>query len=347
MMLFSCCCSKQRDDPKSLSPSGKHVPETFLPGFSNDSKLKSVQRILLEFVGQEAKLGLRDVEAFEILEKLIQAAQNRDEINKKEVVRIYRETLNPQEVKQYLVQDFFFTDNTRSRYSYSKVAVFNLLYAGGTETDKANFLFNLMESGSPASTQVIQTHSQKLLTVLEILTFIPCITVGEILKVQSRFESGQEEDEFIELLALYSTNAHMIKEFALHLESTYIFPVTFQSTQQRQPAVAGGKQYLSRKEFIKVMEQCGYIILKPNEIRKKYTEFVLFNKARALLPSRKKGISKEEKKQVNRSLQSEFQNKSIEESIKVRESKTKKRGQDSHNEYSDSVTPGLSSRKKD
>lgn len=71
MMLFSCCCSKQRDDPKSLSPSGKHAPETFLPGFSSDQKLKSMQRILLEFVALEAKLGLRDIEAFEILEKMI------------------------------------------------------------------------------------------------------------------------------------------------------------------------------------------------------------------------------------------------------------------------------------
>lgn len=141
-------------------------------------------------------------------------------------MRIYRETLNPQEVKQYLVQDFFFTDNTRSKYSYNKVATFNLLYAGGSESDKANFLFNLMESGSPASSQVIQTHSQRLLSILETLTFIPCIVVGEILKIQGRFES-QEEDEFLELLALYSTNAHMLKEFALHLEQTYIFPVTF------------------------------------------------------------------------------------------------------------------------
>lgn len=35
------------------------------------------------------------------------------------------------------------------------------------------------------------------------------------------------------------------------------------------------------------MEECQYIVVKPHELRKKYTEFVLFNKPRALLPSRK------------------------------------------------------------
>ena len=74
-----------------------------------------------------------------------------------------------------------------------------------------------METETRASSQVIQTHSAKLLGVLESLTFIPCIAVGEILNTQKRFESDQEEEDFLDLLALYSTNAHMLKEFALHL----------------------------------------------------------------------------------------------------------------------------------
>jgi hypothetical protein len=78
MMLFSCCCSKQRDDKSGgLSPGGKHSstpPDTFLPGFGTDSKLKSMSRILIEFITQEAKLGFREIEAYEILEKLIQSA---------------------------------------------------------------------------------------------------------------------------------------------------------------------------------------------------------------------------------------------------------------------------------
>lgn len=95
---------------------------------------------------------------------------------------------------------------------------------------------------------------------------------------------------------------------------------------------------------MKAMDSCGYLLLKPNELRKKYTEFVLFNKARALLPSRKKGIQKVEGR-ADRSLHSESQNKSIEESLTVRESKRggKIRGLESHNEYSDSVTPGMMS----
>lgn len=148
------------------------------------------------------------------------------------------------------------------------------------------------------------------MNVLETLTFIPCIAVGEILNTQRRFESDQEEDDFLELLALYSTNSHMLKEFALHLESTYIFPVSFQSSQRMQTVVSGAKQFLTRKDFLKMMNDSSYIILRPNDLRKRYTEFVMFNKARALLPSRKK---KEEKK-LNLSLQSEFHDKSLEES---------------------------------
>lgn len=34
------------------------------------------------------------------------------------------------------------------------------------------------------------------------------------------------------------------------------------------------------------MEESSFILLRPHEIRKKYTEFVMANKSRALLPSR-------------------------------------------------------------
>ena len=82
----------------------------------------------------------------------------------------------------------------------------------------------------------------------------------------------------MELLALYSTNAHMLREFALHIEQIYFFPLTSKKVS---------KTVLTRKDFIKRMEDSNFILFRPNEIRKKYTEFVLFNKPRALLPSRK------------------------------------------------------------
>jgi len=41
-----------------------------------------------------------------------------------------------------------------------------------------------------------------------------------------------------------------------------------------------------RPDFIKKMEDSAYLLIKPHEIRKKYTEYVWQNKARALLPSK-------------------------------------------------------------
>ena len=88
-----------------------------------------------------------------------------------------------------------------------------------------------------------------------------------------RFETGEE---FYELVALYSTNSNILREFAVFIESSYLFPDKSQSAQ-----------YLTRKEFLKRMEESEYLIIKPNELRKKYTQFVYNNKLRALLPSRK------------------------------------------------------------
>jgi hypothetical protein len=76
---------------------------------------------------------------------------------------------------------------------------------------------------------------------------------------------------------------------------------------------------MSRKEFHEKMSESGFILIKPNELRKKYTEFVMFNKARALLPSKRSHKTIKEEIKANRSLQ----NKSIEEAVIVQESKTR------------------------
>lgn len=66
----------------------------------------------------------------------------------------------------------------------------------------------------------------------------------------------------------------MLREFSIMLVNTHFFP----SVQE--------KQYLTRQDFQLKMEESSFILLRPHEIRKKYTEFVMANKSRALLPSR-------------------------------------------------------------
>lgn len=66
----------------------------------------------------------------------------------------------------------------------------------------------------------------------------------------------------------------MIREFSVHLVSTFLFPQS------------DDRQYLMRSDFLKKLDDCAFLLVKPHELRKKYTEFVWQNKARALLPTR-------------------------------------------------------------
>lgn len=138
--------------------------------------------------------------------------------------------------------------------------------------EKANFLFNVVENSQSSA---VHNHSQKLISTLEHITYISAIAVGEILNSVRRFTSDSDDSDFQELLSLYSTNANMLREFSNHICSLYLFPSTLDD-----------KQYMQRAEFLKRMEDCVYLLIKPNEIRKKYTEYVWQNKARALLPSK-------------------------------------------------------------
>lgn len=62
-------------------------------------------------------------------------------------------------LKDYLKQDFFFTDNSRIKYDFKKVMVFNLLYAGGTLEEKATLLFNMITNGE---SEYVKNNSPRL-----------------------------------------------------------------------------------------------------------------------------------------------------------------------------------------
>jgi len=58
----------------------------------------------------------------------------------------------------------------------------------------------------------------------------------------------------------------MVRDFAIFMIDSYLFP----STESRQS--------LFKMDFLKIMECCNYILIKPFEMRKKYTEYVLTHK---------------------------------------------------------------------
>lgn len=164
--------------------------------------------------------------------------------------------------------------------------LFGLLYAGGKDLEKANFLFNVMENSASSA---VHNHSQKLLAALESLTFIASVAVAEILNSTRRFPSALEDAEFQELFALYATNSNMLREFASHAASSFLFPAS------------EARQYLVREDFLRRLEDCKHLLVKPHELRKKFTEYVWQNQARARLPARPlKRLSKESAEEVKR-----------------------------------------------
>ncbi len=80
------------------------------------------------------------------------------------------QNVNQKAIKNFLVQDFFFTDNTRTKYDLNKITLFNILYCGGRDEDKACFLFKLMQSSEQKKSpkkQMLMSQSSKLLQVLD------------------------------------------------------------------------------------------------------------------------------------------------------------------------------------
>ena len=67
----------------------------------------------------------------------------------------------------------------------------------------------------------------------------------------------------------------MLREYAVLLITTSLFPVG----QEKPPS-------MNKKEFKLKVKEADYLFLKPNEIRKGYSLYVIQNRSRALLPSR-------------------------------------------------------------
>ncbi len=78
-MIWSYCCAKSRKDLDAT-----------LEG--SDSRIKNINGILLEFVNEESKLGLKEVSCLDMIEKVL-LASNKGEIPKKEIIQIYKSTM--------------------------------------------------------------------------------------------------------------------------------------------------------------------------------------------------------------------------------------------------------------
>jgi hypothetical protein len=70
--MLLCCCSKARKDG-----------DITIEGPEN--RIKTINRILLEFVNEESKIGLKEVPCLEMIEKVL-LASNKGEVPKKDII---------------------------------------------------------------------------------------------------------------------------------------------------------------------------------------------------------------------------------------------------------------------
>lgn len=82
--------------------------------------------------------------------------------------------------------------------------LFNILYAGGNEEYKVNFVFKLIHS---SQTGTVKYGSPKLLKCLEYITIISSIVMTDgILKEEEEFPDDEDEKQLDELHQLFSSN---------------------------------------------------------------------------------------------------------------------------------------------
>ena len=77
-MFWNFCCAKARNDGEDTTMGGM------------ESKLKNAYKILIEFVSEETKIGLKDMSCLDLVEKVLLAA-NKNEIPKKELLYVFKQ----------------------------------------------------------------------------------------------------------------------------------------------------------------------------------------------------------------------------------------------------------------
>jgi hypothetical protein len=98
-----------------------------------------------------------------------------------------------------------------------------------------------------------------------------------MLKDGDQFSDDDDEIQFEELHRLYTTNHLVIKEFANYINDFLIFES--ENPREKRPI-----KNFSKEEFERLMsiDKLNYLILKPEEMRLKFTEFVMMNQPLAL-----------------------------------------------------------------
>lgn len=146
MFLVRFCCANSRNGNEDGTANLKFAID---PNSSQlvEKKLKKMKNVMVEFMHFERSLGIQNVDIIRLIEMVLNHYSD-NTLPKKELQKTFNKLkeINLQQLKKVLTQQFFFTDATRESYDFSKIQLFNILYAGGNEAYKVNFFFKLVQS---------------------------------------------------------------------------------------------------------------------------------------------------------------------------------------------------------
>ena len=116
------------------------------------------------------------------------------------------------------------------------------------------------------------------------MTIISCIVISQgMLKDTNLFPDEDDEIQFEQIQQLYATNHLIVKEFATYINNSLLFP-----TETDDGTGFESKKFdprsLTLKDFQSLMskEYLNYTLVRPYEIRQRFTEFVFRNTITAL-----------------------------------------------------------------
>ena len=73
---------------------------------------------------------------------------------------------------------------------------------------------------------------------------------------------------------MFSSTNNILNGFTNYICNTFLFPIETD------------REILNEEDFKNIMNRIGYILIKPHEIRKRYTEYAIKNKTNALIPTK-------------------------------------------------------------
>lgn len=131
------------------------------------------------------------------------------------------------------------------------------------------------------------------------MTYISCIAMSEgIIREAEGLPDDEDDKQFEELYQLFTSNSLIIQDFAVYVNSTLLFPPIKieeevkkserSKSRRRNKSMEPRhliKQELTLQEFQVMMlkDNLDCTLLRPHEMRQRFTEYVIMNQAKALI----------------------------------------------------------------